>query len=594
MSKHLRALGKLKKNVLGLSTANLDTEITSLSERRDKLPTLIYEKTDEAIAAEVLSNMVDKYHLKEASLVERKGEKDGSVSLDFPSSMEVTTFIESINEELSAKCETQTVIDVAKRKVSEFFSEKRRIGSPFDSSIDVSTTSSILNYRSFNDNAYNYTDSSRYLHFINLVEKGDLKLEFEVLKTNSHLNTLNYTYTLKSDETGSEKLSTSKETPDGAISNEKGNILIIKSDKENVYNVFTNLSATGTPATTTTYDLNKESFSDFVVEVKEDFKVTYSLTFEKSGLVEKELKTPTEKSFGVVERLVLAYRDTYIKNYTEYLPDFAQLKYFINQELEYEFGKYEPRRKFASVEELGGEEISDLEKLRSKYTNFTNDIISTLSNLFYGNITKSQRINEIEGYRKIISISVLNLGTQNDNSKNILRTYGESNLIVVKDALNSLNKENVAIDTKITTLQTEKTFITEVQTERDEQIEDLEEILGGVDTTFIDKMGLSKDTIISAKSAHTETLKIFTGDRINTIIKDTIAKGIFEVEVFELTDIEAKLLLDGGYYIKETTEPRKSGNKVINVSSWTINWESANSVTEEKPPAAPGGPIALP
>ena len=68
MSKHLRALGKLKKNVLGLSTVNLDTEITSLSERRDKLPTLIYEKTDEAIAAEVLSNMVDKYHLKEASL----------------------------------------------------------------------------------------------------------------------------------------------------------------------------------------------------------------------------------------------------------------------------------------------------------------------------------------------------------------------------------------------------------------------------------------------------------------------------------------------------------------------------------------------
>jgi len=591
MSKHLRALGKLKKNVLGLSTVNLDTEITSLSERRDKLPTLIYEKTDEAIAAEVLSNMVDKYHLKEASLVERKEEKVGSVSLDFPSSMEVTTFIETINEELSAKCETQTVIDVAKKKVSEFFSLK--IGSPFRSSIDGSTTSSIINYRSFNDNAYKYTDSSRYLHFINLVEKGDLKLEFEVLKANSHLNTLNYTYTLKSDETGSEKLSASKETPDGAISNEKGNILIIKSDKENVYNVFTNLSATGTPATTTTYDLNKESFSDFVVEVKEDLKVTYSLTFEKSGLVEKELKTPTEKSFEVVERLALAYRDTYIKNYTEYLPDFAQLKYFLNQNLEYEFGKYEPKSIKESVDDKG-EELSDFEKLKSKYTNFTNDIISTLSNLFYGNKTKSQRINEIEGYRKTISISVLNLGTQNDNSKNILRTYGERNLIVVKDALNSLNKENVEIDTKITTLQTEKTFITEVQTERDEQIEDLEEILGGVDTTFIDKMGLSKDTIISAKSAHTETLKIFTGDRINTIIKDTIAKGLFEVEVFELTDIEAKLLLDGGYYIKETTEPRKSGNKVINVSSWTINWESANSVTEEKPPAAPGGPIVLP
>ena len=123
MSKHLRALGKLKKNVLGLSTTNLDTEITSLGARRDKLPTLIYEKTDEATAAEVLSNMVDKYHLKEASLVERI-EKDGSVRLGFPSSMELTTFIDAINVELSAKCETQTVIDSAKRKVAEFFSVK--------------------------------------------------------------------------------------------------------------------------------------------------------------------------------------------------------------------------------------------------------------------------------------------------------------------------------------------------------------------------------------------------------------------------------------------------------------------------------------
>ena len=34
--------------------------------------------------------------------------------------MEVTTFINTINEELSAKCETQTVIDSAKRKVAEY------------------------------------------------------------------------------------------------------------------------------------------------------------------------------------------------------------------------------------------------------------------------------------------------------------------------------------------------------------------------------------------------------------------------------------------------------------------------------------------
>ena len=36
--------------------------------------------------------------------------------------------------------------------------------------------------------------------------------------------------------------------------------------------------------------------------------------------------------------------------------------------------------------------------------------------------------------------------------------------------------------------------------------------------------------------------------------------------------------VDGGYYIKETTEPKKSGNRVIEVTTWTINWESANSI----------------
>jgi hypothetical protein len=562
-----------------------------LSERRDKLPTLIYEKTDEAIAAEVLANMVDKYHLKEASLIERNG-KDGRVTLDFPSSIEVTTFVDAINVELSAKCETQTVIDSAKRKVGAFFGVKGGGFMEPIGGIDGDTTSSILNYQRFNNNAYDYVDSSRYIHFVNLVEKGDLRLEFEVAKPATHLNTLIYIYTLKSDENGKEKLSPSKEVL-GGIRNEKGNIVIVKSDKENVYNVFTNVSATGTPATTTTYDLNKESFSDFVVEVKEDLKVTYSLTFEKNGLIKEELQVPTERSFIQVEKLVLAYRDTYIKNYTEYLPEFAQLKYFLNQNLEYEFGKYESSFFEGPRGEELGEELSDFEKLRSKYTNFTNDIIDELSNLFYGNKTNSQKINVIEGYRKNISISVLNLGTQNDNSKNILRTYGEGNLIVVKDELNSLNTENVEIDAKITTLQSEKTIISEVEVERREQTEDLEEILGGVDTTFkilggvdttfIDKQGLTENSIISAKDAHIKTLTLYSGARVDKIIKESIEKGLFEVEVFDLTDIEAKLLLDGGYYIKETTEPRKTGNTIIQVSSWTINWESANSISTEEP-----------
>jgi hypothetical protein len=591
MSKHLRALGKLKKNVLGLSTTNLDTEITSLGARRDKLPTLIYEKTDEATAAEVLSNMVDKYHLKEASLVERI-EKDGSVRLGFPSSMELTTFIDAINVELSAKCETQTVIDSAKRKVAEFFSVKEGgfmepIGG---GGIDGTTTSSILNYQKFNSNSYNYVDNSKYLDFINLVEKGDLKIEFSDAV---HTIGKQYTYTLVSDKRGKLTLKyvVDEETGDESLSYE--NFIIVPTDKENVFN-FIDTEVSKDPLTTITFDGKTELFNDFETTnskgVTEKFSLVFSSAFELIGGINK---VPTEKSFQVVEKLALTYRDTYIKNYTEYLPDFAQLKYFLNQNLEYEFGKYEARE---ALEGSRGEElskdVSEIEKLKSNYTQFTNDIIDELTYLFYGTISKSDRINTIERYRKNISIAVLNLGTQNDNSKNILRTYGEGNLIVVKEALNSLNKE--------TTLQSEKTIISEVEVERREQTEDLEEILGGVDTTFIDKAGLSDGSIISAKSAHTETLKIYSGARVDKIIKEAIDEGKFEVEVFELTDIEAKLLLVAGYYIKETTEVNvidpnnKSGGRREEIlTTWTINWESANSVTEEKPLAAPGGPIGL-
>jgi len=202
-------------------------------------------------------------------------------------------------------------------------------------------------------------------------------------------------------------------------------------------------------------------------------------------------------------------------------------------------------------------------------------------------MSKNVRISNIEKYRKNISIAVLNLGTQNNNSKNILRTYGEDNLIVVKDALNTLNKENSQIDVEITTLQTEKTNISEVELERKEQTEDLQEILSSVDLSFIEKAGLSDGSIISAKDAHKQTLSLYSGARVDKIIKEAIAEGKFEVEVFELTNIEAKLLLDGEYFIKETTEPIKRGNQVIEKSTWTINWENANSILGEEPPKEP-------
>ena len=80
-----------------------------------------------------------------------------------------------------------------------------------------------------------------------------------------------------------------------------------------------------------------------------------------------------------------------------------------------------------------------------------------------------------------------------------------------------------------------------------------------------------------------KTLALYSGARVDKIIREAIDEGKFNAEVFELTDIEASLLLNAGYYIEETTEPKKSGNKIIQVTTWTINWESANSISTEVP-----------
>ena len=208
-------------------------------------------------------------------------------------------------------------------------------------------------------------------------------------------------------------------------------------------------------------------------------------------------------------------------------------------------------------------------------------------------MSEGEKINSIEGYKKSINTSALNLNLQNDNSKNIITLYGATYLDSQKDIFSSLDTENSSIRSKISILQNEQTNITNVNNEKKEQLEDLKSLLGSVDTEFINNNKLS--SIISASSAHTETLKIYSGARIDKLIRDAIAEGKFEVEVFELTDIEAKILLDNGYFIKETTEPKKSGNRVIQVSSWTINWESANSTsTKIEPPIEIEPPYAAP
>jgi hypothetical protein len=52
---------------------------------------------------------------------------------------------------------------------------------------------------------------------------------------------------------------------------------------------------------------------------------------------------------------------------------------------------------------------------------------------------------------------------------------------------------------------------------------------------------------------------------------------LFNIELENITAIEVSLLLELGYVIEESTEPKKKGNKVVEVSTFTISWEDGNS-----------------
>jgi hypothetical protein len=181
----------------------------------------------------------------------------------------------------------------------------------------------------------------------------------------------------------------------------------------------------------------------------------------------------------------------------------------------------------------------------------------------------------MEGQKKQINIAVINLGIQNDSSKNILTSFGKINLEVKVETLSNLELESVKITDTIEELRTEESKISEAEIKKKEQTEEIRESVAEEDVTFVKKNELV--SIVSASDAHKLSLKYLVSTKIDNLIKEAAGKGLFNIELENITAIEVSLLLELGYVIEESTEPKKKGNKVVEVSTFTISWEDGNS-----------------
>lgn len=569
MSKHFNRLRGIGRRALGLNSLDLNTQINNLTTTRDKLPTLTFNATEEVAAAKVLSKLVETYHLQGTS---------GGVKEGVENPIPVLNVEEIKSEAFTSLCAvttTTSVIDSTKKQIDTLFELVGNISEGFDDS----TLSTIINFDRFLSNSEDYADSSLYQYFYELVYSGKLKIEKE---KEPHLSK-SYTYTLE--EKGGDTLSLLF-TPGGYIQ-EKGNQFSIGpiDGKENVFNVYQNGTATGDPVATITYNKEKDAFSSFTVSEGEK-QLTYTLKFEsvlmKGGKV-------TETTYKEVDKLVLNLKSTYEKNLTEYLPSFMKYQNWAKDLVDTYFSKLEKPVKEEDVKE--GFVREDLTPdYAYNYSNLTNDLVSDL--LFFDGQSRQTKINSMEGQKKQINIAVINLGIQNDSSKNILTSFGEINLEVKVETLSNLELESVKITDTIEELRTEESKISEAEIKKKEQTEEIRESVAEEDVTFLKKNDLVN--IISASEAHKLSLKYLVSTKIDGLIKDAANQGLYEIEIIDgLTAIEVNFLLELGYVIKESTEPKKVGSRVVDVSTFTISWEGANSSGRvlEGPIAGPIGVV---
>ncbi len=269
----------------------------------------------------------------------------------------------------------------------------------------------------------------------------------------------------------------------------------------------------------------------------------------------------TEQSLKEIDKIVSNYLSTYEKTFIELLPTYMDYK-------------------------------DPFEKIKNTYTKFDKSGIMTKtlwllkSVVNFESRTKLEQVQTVTLLESSVRKNKISLGELNVSAKNIILNYGTPNFEKEKEGLSSLEKENESIDNTINSLTLEKEEISQAQIKKDESVRELDELLDSVDTTYIDTNSLIDLT--PASETHTTALRVFTGARISKIIGQAAEEGKFFVEVFELTDIEAKIVLSKGYELLESTEPIvidpkniAGGKKTKILTTWTISWENAINFNEE-------------
>ena len=294
-------------------------------------------------------------------------------------------------------------------------------------------------------------------------------------------------------------------------------------------------------------DYATESLNLYIDTLLNTGKLVIKLEKESGG--GRELVV-SKGSLIEIEKIVAAYYPTFEKNYIYYLPTYIDYKASIE------------KRKIS---------FTDTSRTKSGFSEQTK-IISESAKEYLVN-DKLTRTKNSGTLRNSIGISLASLKTESDNAEKIRLKYGVNLLKDAKALVDSLNSEFNIIDNKVLSLKDSVSNVTNVQTSYDETKTKLGELLDGIDISYITKQNLIK--IIPATSAHTLTLKIYSGERLDKIIRDTAAKGNFEVEITDLTDVEAKILVDNGYEIIESDNRVINGNVVGKELTWTIRWENS-------------------
>tara|TARA_Y100000385_G_scaffold69485_1_gene69646 strand:+ start:13700 stop:14983 length:1284 start_codon:yes stop_codon:yes gene_type:complete len=268
----------------------------------------------------------------------------------------------------------------------------------------------------------------------------------------------------------------------------------------------------------------------------------------------------SEESLIKLNEIVLNYLPTYKQKFTEYLPEHMD---YVDS--------------FENVENLYLEDGKG-DGIISK----TKGLLSVVRNIYNRTkIIQLEIVTQLESNIREYKLSFVDLDI---SDKNIISTYGEPNLKNEKDRLNYLQNENESIDDTISTLVRERERIIIAKKEKDDSFAEVGNLLGDNDTSFIVDNDLIN--LPTAAETHKKTLTLFSGERIGEIINAASDEGKFFVEVFELTDIEAAIVLGKGYELLESSEDLvynyntvEGVRKTENLTTWTISWENGNSFT---------------